>query len=67
MRIENNQMFPDKNKAIKRKVEERWGLETTLLEGENEADFEEIDINQAIRINEEYNRKNNPEMHEFNE
>lgn len=51
MKIENNQMLPDDGKAIKRKSDKTYCLGSTLLKGESEKDFDEIDLEEAKRIN----------------
>lgn len=56
MKVQNNEMVADEGKAIKRKADKTYFQRCILLSGETEADFDEIGIEEARRINEEQER-----------
>lgn len=53
MRIENNEIIADLNKAIKTENEELYYERRILLPNETEKDFTEIDLDLAISLNDE--------------
>lgn len=60
MTIQNNEMVADNGKAIKRKKDTTYFERCTLLAGETASDFDEIDIDEARRINEEQEKRDLP-------